>query len=168
MLPDYIKAEITRRVGAPTIELARSLGIDPDAQPGEPDDRVKLPPRNFPPVNEGPVIRGTMPFEITTSSMGKSTTIDCRVRYILTLDEIPQTRGRHGRSISRLMFAYDVLEWRNFNDFDPAMGEHRRMELPQWVPIRLDLLLHPQLLREIQDLVEDQARAVENGRKSRR
>ena len=75
-------------------------------------------------------------------------------------------RGRRGRSISRLTFAYDVLEWRNLRDFDPSTGEHHRMELPQWVPIRIDLLLHPKLLREIQDLVEDQARETELRRKS--
>jgi hypothetical protein len=106
MLPDYIKSEVVRRVGVPTRELARTLGIDPDA------------------------------------------------------------RGRTGRSISRLMFTYDVLEWRNLNDFDPVTGEHRRMELPQWVPIRLDLLLHPQLLRQIQDLVEEQAVDIERRRRS--
>jgi hypothetical protein len=164
MLPDYIKSEVARRVGAPTIELARSLGIDPDAQPGEPDDRLRLPPRDFPPVNEGPVIRGTLPFDVTITCMGKSTAVECRVRYILTLDDIPEARGRAGRSISRLMFTYDALEWRNLNDFDPAAGEHRRMELPQWVPIKLDLLLHPQLLRQIQDLVEDEAREIERRR----
>lgn len=168
MIPDYIQHEVRRRLVAPTSELARSLGIDPDAQPGEPDHRLRLPPRDHPPVNEGPVIRGALPFEITTTCLGKSTTVDCRVRYILTLDDVPQARGRAGRSISRLMFAYDVLDWRNLNDFDPVAGEHRRMELPQWIPIRLDLILHPQLLREIQDLVEDQAREVERSRKSHR
>lgn len=166
MLPDYIKSEVARRVGAPTVELARLLGIDPDARPGEPADRVTLPPRDFPPINEGPVIRGTLPFNVSTTCMDMSTTVECRVRYILTLDENPQVRGRTGRSISTLMFAYDVLEWRNLNDFDPAAGEHRRMKLPQWVPIRLDLLLHPQLLRQIQDLVEVDALEIEARLKS--
>lgn len=166
MLPDYIKSEVARRMGDPTIELARSLGIDPNAEPGEPEDRLRLPPRDFPPINEGPVIRGRLPFAIKTACMGKSTTVDCRVRYVLTLDDVREARGRAGRSISRVRFAYDVLEWRNLNDFDPAAGEHRRMELPQWLPITLDPLLHPQLLREIQDLVEDQAREIERRRKS--
>lgn len=159
----HIENEIAYRLGtsSPSIELARSLGIDPDAPPGEPDDRVTLPPRRHPPVNESRVIRGQLPFECTTHCLGKSITTECRVRYVLTLDEIPEFRGRLGRSISRLMFAYDVLEWRDLTDFDPPTGEHRRMAYPQWVPMRIDLLLHPLLLREIQDMVEVQAREAE-------
>jgi hypothetical protein len=168
MVPYYIKSEVARRVGAATNELARSVGIEPDAQPLETQHRLRLPPRDHPPVDEGPVIRGTLPFEITTSCMGKSTTVDCRVRYILTLDEIPEARGRAGRSISRLAFAYDVLEWRNLHEFDPAAGEHRRLAAPQWVPVKLDLLLHPQFLREIQDKVEDQAVQIESERRKSR
>ena len=87
--------------------------------------------------------------------------MDCRMRYILTLDDIGEARGLPGRSISRLMFAYDVLEWRNLLDFDPATGEHRWLAHPRWVPIRLDLMLHPQLPRELQDLVENEALEAE-------
>ena len=87
--------------------------------------------------------------------------MDCRVRYVLALDDIDEARGRPGRSISRLMFAYDILEWRDLLDFDPVTGEHRRLAHPQWVPIRLDLLIHPQLPRELQDLVENVAREAE-------
>ena len=60
------------------------------------------------------------------------------------------------------MFAYDVLEWRSLLDFDPVTGEHRRLAHPQWAPIRLDLVIHPQLARELQDLVESEARDAEH------
>ena len=53
------------------------------------------------------------------------------------------------------MFAYDVLEWRSLLDFDPVTGEHRRLAHPQWAPIRLDLVIHAQPARELQDLVEN-------------
>ena len=89
-----------------------------------------------------------------------------QIRYVLTLDDIGEARGRPDRSISRLMFAYDILEWRNLLDFDPVTGEHLRMAHPQWVPIRLDLVLHPQLPRELQDLVENDALKAECRRKS--
>ena len=161
MIPNHIRNEIARHLGTPTIELARFLGVDPDADPGEPDHTLKLPPSDHPPVSESRAIRGSLSFEITTTCMGRSTTIECRLRYILTLDDIGEARGRPGRSISRLMFAYDVLEWRNLLDFGPATGEHRRLAHLQWVPIRLDLMLHPQLLRELQDLVENEALEVE-------
>ena len=64
------------------------------------------------------------------------------------------------------MFAHDVREWRNLLDFDPATGEHRRMGCPRWVPIRLDLLIHPQLPRELQDLIENEALDGESRGKS--
>jgi len=60
MLPAFIKNEIARRVGDATTEVAQLMGIDPSTPPGEPDDRVTLPPREFPPINEGPIIRGTL------------------------------------------------------------------------------------------------------------
>ena len=161
MIPNHIQNEIARRLGTPTIELARFLGIDPDTDPGEPNNTLKLPPRDHPPVNESRVIRGSLSFEITTTCMGRPTTMDCRVRYILTPDDIGEARGRPDRSISRLMFAYDVLEWRNVLDFDPVTGERRRLAHLQWVPIRLDLMLHPQLPRELQDLVENEALEAE-------
>ena len=53
------------------------------------------------------------------------------------------------------MFAYDILEWRDLLDFDPVTGEHRRLAHPQWVPMRLDRVIHPKLARELQDLVEN-------------
>ena len=79
----------------------------------------------------------------------------CRVRYLLALDDIGEARGRSGRSNSQLMFAYGVLEWRNMLDFDPVASEHRRLAHPQWVPMRLDQVIHPKLARELQDLVEN-------------
>ena len=99
MIPNHTQNEIARRVGTPTLELARSLGTDPDTDPGEPYDALTLPPRDHPLVNESGVIRGSLPFE-TSTCMGRTTTMDCRVRYILTLDDISVARGRHGRSIS--------------------------------------------------------------------
>ena len=71
MIPNHTQNEIARRVGTPTLELARSLGTDPDTDPGEPDDALTLPPRDHPPMNESRVIRGTLPFETTTTCMAE-------------------------------------------------------------------------------------------------
>ncbi|MCW1400986.1 hypothetical protein OKA06_01100 [Novosphingobium sp. MW5] len=168
MLPVYIVREIARRSPVPVIpspEAARSLGIDPEASPIDSTERITIPVRDFHPIDEGPIIRGDIPFDITTECFGKSAIIDCRYRYVLTLDEVKQARGRLGRSISRIMFAYDMLEWRNFAQFDPSSGEHVRMPQPCWLTMRLDRLLNAQLLRELQDKAEVQAIEVESRRR---
>lgn len=168
MIPNHILHEIAHRCRTahiPTADLARSLGIDPDAAPFDPGLKPRLPRRSKPPMNEGPVVRGAVHFDLSTTCLGRTYTIDCRATYVLTLDDHDLERGR---AISRIASIFEILEWRDLNHFDPVAGEHQRLEAPSWEPAPLGAFLHPLLLREIQDLAEEQVRPVEAARLSAR
>lgn len=156
--PDYIAAEIVRRLSAQFLSngerqtIAHIVGVSLPAT--KPDDAAELCATLNPTQPQGPVYRGLIEFEIAVSAFGETQKVCCRALYAATLgDDVSRFTREPIRITQSSACRVQALTW---HDYEAS---------PEWIDV--DERVIPVLaMRHVDELIETQVVAEEAAQKS--
>jgi hypothetical protein len=143
-------------------EIASHFDINHEGVPDEPEMLSPFTSRVVELPNESEPYWGYIPFELTVSVFGQAVTLDFRASFVGTLyDEADPTTGETYRAFGSSVIRYELLEWLHPDGRNPETGERLRNSVPRWVQADIAPLLPPLVEMRIDDMVDDELRALE-------